>query len=292
LLSFEERLPSKICLKPIWVKGTGFIPYIKGRSEYRLSPLGDVLRQFAFPQRLKPQIKKRLSTYGLKPVRFKEYFLTDSKNASPGAGSTVVFEVRRLNRGERLPIVFDLPAHPGLLSDTSMQGATNNHLPFFIRRMAVGLLLISAVAQAAIAIPLQSGIPRTQKHETRHEIDQLEDIWCNALLRSNVAAMDALLADDFMAITSSGTLQTRDQALASLRSGQTHFTAINISERKVRFYRTTALVTSLAQVKGTAGGHDISGSYRYTRVYVRDDKGKWKVVSFEASRIRDSEEHK
>jgi ketosteroid isomerase-like protein len=173
-----------------------------------------------------------------------------------------------------------------------MQAATINRLMCFIRRMAVGLLLIPVVAQAAIASAFQSGMARTQKHESRHEIDSLEDVWCNALLKSNAAAMDALLADDYMAITASGTLQTRDQALASLRSGQTHFTAINISERKVRFYRTTALVTSLAQVKGTIGGRDISGNYRYTRVYVRDDKGKWKVVSFEASRIRDSEEHK
>ena len=173
-----------------------------------------------------------------------------------------------------------------------MQGAITNRLSFFIRRMAVGLLLIFFAAQAAIAIPFQSGIPRTQKHETRHEIDQLEDVWCNALLRSNVAALDALLADDYMAITASGTLQTREQALANLRSGQTHFTSINISERKVRFYRTTALVTSLAQVEGTSGGRDITGGYRYTRVYVRDDKGKWKIVSFEASQIRDGDDHR
>ena len=163
-----------------------------------------------------------------------------------------------------------------------MQGATTNRLMFFVLRMVAGLLLISAVPQAAIANPFQAGIPRTQ----------LEEVWRNALLKSNAAAMDALLADDYMAITPSGTLQTKDQAMASLRSGQTHITTLNISERRVRFYRATALVTSVAEVKGTAGGHDISGSYRYTRVYVRDEKGVWKVVSFEASRIHESEEHK
>ena len=173
-----------------------------------------------------------------------------------------------------------------------MKGATTNRLTIFLRRMAAGLLLIPMVAQAAPASPFQSGIPRTQKHETRHEIDQLEDTWRNALLKSNAAAMDALLADDYMAITASGTLQTRDEALASLRSGQTHITTLNISDRKVRFYRTTALVTFLARVKGTVGGRDISGNYRYTHVYVRDDKGNWKVASFEANKIREVQEHK
>jgi ketosteroid isomerase-like protein len=40
-------------------------------------------------------------------------------------------------------------------------------------------------------------------------------------------------------------------------------------------------------VSATIAGEDISGSYRYTRVYVRDAQGKWKIVSFEASRIRE-----
>jgi ketosteroid isomerase-like protein len=90
-----------------------------------------------------------------------------------------------------------------------------------------------------------------------------------------------------MAITASGTLQTKEQALDNLRTGRTHFTQLEISDRKVRFYGTTALVTSVAEVQGTTSEGDVSGSYRYTRVYVRDAQGAWKVVSFEVSRIRD-----
>ena len=84
----------------------------------------------------------------------------------------------------------------------------------------------------------------------------------------------------------------RPSQQCSLRSGRVHFKTLNISDRKVRFYGTTALVTSLAQVEGTAGEGSISGSFRYTRVYVRDAHGKWKIVSFEASRIRESGEQK
>jgi len=86
-------------------------------------------------------------------------------------------------------------------------------------------------------------------------------------------------------------LQTKEQALDNLRSGRTHFTSLEITDRKVRFYGTTALVTSVADVQGTTGNGDVSGSYRYTRVYVRDAQGAWKVVSFEVSRIREPGEH-
>ena len=93
-------------------------------------------------------------------------------------------------------------------------------------------------------------------------------------------------------ITPNGTLQSKDQTLANLRSGATQIKSIEFSDRKVRFYGQTALVTSRAEVSGTNGDANFSGSYRYTRVYVRNAQGKWKIVSFEASRIRDADEHK
>jgi ketosteroid isomerase-like protein len=92
-----------------------------------------------------------------------------------------------------------------------------------------------------------------------------------------------------MAITANGTLQSKEQALAIVRGGAVRFTSIEFSDRKVRFYGATALVTSRAEISGSTAQTDISGSYRYTHVWVRDDHGAWKIVSFEASRIR---EHK
>jgi len=163
------------------------------------------------------------------------------------------------------------------------------------RRMALTLARISVFA--ALALPLyaqtqhggsqHSGMPRTQKHEVHHEIFRLEDKWRNAVLNADVHAMDSLLADDYIGITINGTLLTKEQTLARMRSGRAHYTSLELSDRKVRFYGTTALVTSSAEVAGVnAEGEDVTGEYRYTRVYVRNPQGAWKIVSFEASRIR------
>jgi uncharacterized protein (TIGR02246 family) len=152
------------------------------------------------------------------------------------------------------------------------------------------MLLPFLGALALVAFAAQqphNGLPRGQKHESHREIDQLEEVWRNAELKGDAAAMDSLLADDYMAITPGGTLQSKQQMLANFRSGATHFSSIEISDRKVRFYGTTALVTSRADVNGTSANGDFSGSYRYTRVYVRNAQGKWKTVSFEANRIRE-----
>jgi ketosteroid isomerase-like protein len=145
--------------------------------------------------------------------------------------------------------------------------------------LALGLLMFAADRLPAM--------PRAEKHETRHQIEHLEDAWRNAVLKGNVSAMDALLADDYIAISPTGILQSKDQALAILRSGTVHFKSIELNDRKIRMYGNTALVTSRAEVNATGPDGNVSGSYRYTRVYVKDPRGVWRIVSFEASKIRE-----
>lgn len=151
----------------------------------------------------------------------------------------------------------------------------------------------SAAWVFAVALPLvlcvqsvSAGQPKDNRHENRREIDQLEEVWRNAMLKSDTAAMGALLAEDYIGIRATGTLQSKDDMLANLRTGRVHVAMLNVSDRKVRFYGKTALVTSLAEVEATTPDGDVSGSYRYTRVYARNPQGQWKVVSFEASQIR------
>jgi ketosteroid isomerase-like protein len=161
-----------------------------------------------------------------------------------------------------------------------------------IRWAILVVLFVQVLSLGVFAGPQRPGMPRAQKHEGRREIDQKEDAWRVAILKGDIAALDSLLSDDYMAISATGTLQSKEQALASVRTGRLHFTALEFSDRKVHFYGTTALVTSRAEVAARAGDTDISGSYRYIRVYVRDARGVWKVVSFEASRIRETGDSK
>jgi len=147
-------------------------------------------------------------------------------------------------------------------------------------------VLLIAPALYARSGQQKPGMPRAERHEIRHEIDHLEDLWQQAILHRNVQALDNLLADDYTAITANGTLQSKEQTLENLRDGAVHFSSIDVTDRKVRFYGHTALVTSKAAVKGTTPDGELSGDYRYTRVYVRDAHGNWKIVSFEVSQIR------
>ena len=164
--------------------------------------------------------------------------------------------------------------------------------PIRVRQSHLWWAMVAVIALAVGAIPLfAGGFSLAQKHESRHEIDQLEDEWRSAVLASDAKALDSLLAEDYMAITASGTLQSRDETLANLRSGRLHFTTLTITDRKVRFYGATAVVTSLATIEATNPEGQVTGEYRYTHVYVRDAQGNWKIVSVEASRVREPGQH-
>ena len=176
----------------------------------------------------------------------------------------------------------------GLLSVTPMGIAKSTLRGDTSRCLAMGVAVLMIVGAASS----MAAMGRAEKHETRHQIENLEDAWRSAVLKGNIPAMDALLADDYMAITPTGILQSKEQALASLRAGSVHFKTIDLSDRKIRLYGTTALVTSRAEVAGTGPDGDMSGSYRYTRVYVRDARGSWRIVSFEASKIKQFGDHR
>ncbi len=116
------------------------------------------------------------------------------------------------------------------------------------------------------------------------EIEGLELDWRQAQLTNNISEVDRLLADDYLGISANGTLETKADELTRRRSGSLHITQLDLSDIKVRIYGDTAVVTSKADLVGKNGDRDISGRYRYTRVY-SNRMGQWRIVSFEASRI-------
>jgi uncharacterized protein (TIGR02246 family) len=161
------------------------------------------------------------------------------------------------------------------------------------KRNALFAAMLTLIAgYGCAAQTAKSSVPLAQRHEYRHEIDQLEDKWRTAMLKGNSAALADLLADDYTGITAQGAIQTKDQAITNLKSGALQVTELSISDRKVRVYGTTAVVTSLAELTGGKKDHEVTGRYRYTRVYVRNSSGQWRIVSFEASRIQEPGEKK
>lgn len=193
-----------------------------------------------------------------------------------------------------MPFVMRFGKEPLLTARSIEDYHPDTLMPQFLFVLPRGSRSRAALAAAVLAVVFASPamqaqahnvMPRAERHESRHEIFHLENLWQDAVVKGDTTALSSLLSEDYMAITPFGTLQNKQQTLDNLSSGRWRITTYNQIERKVRFYGTTALVTSVVEVQGTSPDGDISGDYRYTRVYARDSKGDWKIVNFEANRM-------
>lgn len=181
-----------------------------------------------------------------------------------------------------LAIPFDSIRECKLLSGTHMRLKTHG---FRTSQRTMACLMLAAALCLMLANPAWA-LPHHDSHAIHKEIEALEMQWRDAELSNNVSQMDRLLADDYVGISANGTVQTKTQALDQYKAGTLRIQSLDLSDLKVRVFGDTAVVTSLATLSGVNGQSDISGNYRYTRVYNKR-LGQWKIVSFEASRMHD-----
>ena len=169
---------------------------------------------------------------------------------------------------------FDSPQISGLLSGTPMRCFRPSRL---LAVTAASLLLcVSGVLQAK---------PHA-KHRSRDQVVALENLWVKAQIQGDPAAMDKLLSPDFLGITASGEVVTKAQQLDRMRNRTLVIQSLTISDVRVKLLgEHAASVTCLAQINGTADGHPLVGSFRYTHVYQRQASGAWTITNFEATRI-------
>ncbi len=151
--------------------------------------------------------------------------------------------------------------------------------------------IMKALATLAIAVSLISVISTLPAcgaakadAETEAAVLKFEHEWMNALMHSDVAALERIEADDFVFTGPDGKVETKADDLRNLKSGALKMTECKLEDVKVRFYGKTAVVTGVNVIKGSINGQDISGKYRFTDVLVRK-KDKWQAVSAHASAI-------
>src|ERR1700733_1519518 len=130
-----------------------------------------------------------------------------------------------------------------------------------------------------------------KKHAAKQQVEALEEQWRQAQLGGDVPAMDKLLSDDYIGISMTGQVNTKEQQLDRMRLHKIALTKLDLGERQVKLIGSIAIVTSRAEVEGTNEGAPVKGTFRYTRVYQRLPSGVWKITSFEATRVPGPRDH-
>lgn len=126
----------------------------------------------------------------------------------------------------------------------------------------------------------------TAGHETvQEQLKRMEKQRAEALMKGDTRLLDRTTADDYTMITSSGQLRDKSRMIGDLKSGEVKFESADVDDLQVRVYGDAAVVTGLHTQKARSSGNDISGTYRFTRFYVKQ-KGEWKAVAYQATRVK------
>lgn len=150
------------------------------------------------------------------------------------------------------------------------------------------VLAIVGVAAACVstASPSRHDLPAVTQALTERE-----HAWAAAYLRHDVAAIGAILTDDFVGIDGRGVVtdragELRDSAAPAPGAPEPDFVILDdrIEDIRVRAYGDIAVLTAISNERIRFKGEESRVRYRRTTVWRFDNAG-WRCVSFHGSRI-------
>ena len=146
-------------------------------------------------------------------------------------------------------------------------------------------LLIAAGSLGYAQTPAKTAPDKPAAAGPEQALMKIEQDMLAALLKKDAAGFGRHFADDAVLTTPDGTVQTRAQLLADVKSGDLVLESSAFSDMKVRVYGDAAVVTYTTTDKGKYKQQDISGRFRWTDVFVRR-AGEWKLVAGQGTPIQ------
>jgi ketosteroid isomerase-like protein len=115
-------------------------------------------------------------------------------------------------------------------------------------------------------------------------IRELEERLKQAMMASDVTALDALLADDLTFVDATGKIWSKADDLNGHRHGMQRIDKLEVAEQSVRVYGAFAVTVTRVALAGTFGGAPFAGSLRYTRTWGETANG-WRIVAAQCGLI-------
>jgi len=113
---------------------------------------------------------------------------------------------------------------------------------------------------------------------TTTDLIELENRFNEALVRTDVGAIEDIEANDLVFTDAAGMVTSKADEIRSMRSGEVKFESIKMTDTRVKDFGSVGVVTGSLLEKAHYKNTDISGTYRFTDVWAKRD-GKWQHVA-------------
>ena len=126
-------------------------------------------------------------------------------------------------------------------------------------------------------LALLPGAAIASPKEDIRTVTLLNESYQTAVLNSDVATMDAIVADDFVFYRSDGTEMNKKELLADARRKDLVYVRNECTNVRVRVFGDTAVVTASLREVGTDKSKKFDNSVEFSDVFVRTPSG-WRYV--------------
>ncbi len=111
--------------------------------------------------------------------------------------------------------------------------------------------------------------------------------WDQADVKKDTPTLAQILSADYIGIDEDGTVTSKADEIALIKKGEYIVESVeHLDPPKVRFYGSTAVVTSYAKVKQIYKGEASTVTARATTICVDKGADGWQVVSWHASKLK------
>jgi ketosteroid isomerase-like protein len=151
---------------------------------------------------------------------------------------------------------------------------SHNKSKVWVTRMIACVLLgIAGVGLTASAI---------NRQDDQKALTKLDTDYQKAVEQNDTGTMARILADDFILVEGDGTVSTKSDLLKDAASGKTKYEHQVDSERTIRVWGDTAVITAKLWAKGLEDGKQVDYYMWFSDTYVRRSPG-WSYVFGQAS---------
>lgn len=145
--------------------------------------------------------------------------------------------------------------------------------------VSVGLLMLTLGAPQPAAA--QSNAPAASTSVSSQDeaaLEALNSEWLNAYKTRDGAALDRILADDFMAVYPDDRVLRKADLIAAATGTTRTVEKVSWDRLRIMVFGDVAIVTARSSLTGVAAGKPFAASNEYADVY-KKRSGRWRAIS-------------
>lgn len=150
-----------------------------------------------------------------------------------------------------------------------------------MKSCGIGVILLSLAGAASLA--------QTADQATKSKIAALEQLWNQAYKSADTKALDSILDDAIVLVNDDGSVQTKAEFLAGVKSSASQPSAqqqqVAPESLNVEVYGNVAVATGVMRVKGIENGKSYTRRERFVDTWLLK-RGNWVCIGTDATPVQ------